>query len=72
VEIHNFSMVIPEHVHRRIHGAGASGGLWNNAWREFRDANRNATQEEIYRHAGKLLYEFELMGPIVPYYSGRR
>jgi uncharacterized lipoprotein (TIGR02269 family) len=72
VEIHNFSMVIPEHVHRRIHREGERGGLWNNAWRQFKNANENATREEIYRQAGKMIYEFELTGPVVPYYSGRR
>ena len=72
VAIHNFTLVIPEHVHRRIHSGGPRGGLWNAAWRKFRDDNRGATPEEIYRHAGKLIYEFELMGPIVLYRSGQR
>jgi uncharacterized lipoprotein (TIGR02269 family) len=72
VAIHIFTLVIPEHVHRRIHSGGPSGGLWNAAWRKFRDDNLKATPEEIYRHAGKLVYEFELMGPIVPYSSGKR
>lgn len=72
VAIHNFTLVIPEHVHWRIHSGGPSGGLWNAAWRKFRDANREALPEEIYRHAGKLIYEFELMGPLVPYRSGTR
>lgn len=33
---------------------------------------RLATPEAIYRHAGELIFRFELTGPIVPYYSGRR
>jgi uncharacterized lipoprotein (TIGR02269 family) len=72
VDIHQFTMVIPEHVHWRIHSGGPSGGSWNQAWRQFRDANQRATPEQIYRHAGELIYRFELVGPIVPYYSGRR
>jgi uncharacterized lipoprotein (TIGR02269 family) len=72
VEIHQFTMVIPEHIHRRIHSDGPGGGQWNQAWRRFRDANQRATPEEIYRHAGELIYRFELAGPLVPYYSGRR
>ncbi len=72
VKIHDYTIVIPEHIHFRIHGGGARGGAWNQAWREFMLANREASPEAIYRHAGELFYRFELIGPIVPYYSGRR
>lgn len=67
VKIHDFTLVIPEHIHRRIHGGGPSGGLWNEAWRRFRDDNRNASPEAIYLHAGELIFRFGLAGPIVPY-----
>jgi uncharacterized lipoprotein (TIGR02269 family) len=60
-------MLIPEHIHIRIHSGGPSGGLWNQAWRQFREDNRNATPEELYRHAGELLFRFNLAGPVVPY-----
>jgi uncharacterized lipoprotein (TIGR02269 family) len=72
VNIHGFTMVIEETVHHRIHSGGPRGGLWNEAWRTFMRANPNATPGEIYRHAGELIYRFELLGPIVPYYSRQR
>ncbi len=72
VKIHDFTIVIPEHIHFRIHRGPPGGGAWNQAWREFRDANYHAKPEEIYRHAGQLVYQFELTGPIIPYYSRRR
>lgn len=72
VNIHDFTMVIAESVHHRIHSGGPRGGLWNEAWRQFRKANEYATPEQIYRHAGELIYRFELLGPIVPYYSRQR
>jgi len=72
VAIHNFTLVIPEHIHWRIHSGAPRGGLWNAAWRKFREENRRASPEEIYRHAGKLIYEFELMGPLIQYRSGKR
>jgi uncharacterized lipoprotein (TIGR02269 family) len=70
-DIHQYTLLIPEHVHIRIHSGGPSGGLWNAAWRRFQNENRDATPEEIYRYAGELIFRFELTGPIVPYYRGR-
>ncbi|WP_187345224.1 TIGR02269 family lipoprotein [Cystobacter ferrugineus] len=31
-DIHQYTILIPESVHIRIHGAGPRGGLWNQAW----------------------------------------
>jgi hypothetical protein len=61
-------MVIPEHVHLRIHG-GARGGLWNEAWREFYRANahRQVPREELLGKAFELAYRFDIVGPIVSY-----
>jgi len=66
-DIHQYTILIPESVHVRIHAGGARGGLWNQAWRDYRDAHPGATPPEIYRHAGELLYRFQLTGSIVPY-----
>ena len=70
--IHQFTLLIPEHIHIRIHSGGPAGGLWNQAWKQFRDSNRNATPEELYRHAGELIFRFNLAGPIVPYSFQRK
>jgi uncharacterized lipoprotein (TIGR02269 family) len=69
--IHEWTLVIPEHVHLRIHSGGPRGGMWNEAWRAFRDARPDAKPEEIYRHAGELMFRFDLTGTIVPYYRRR-
>ena len=69
VNIHEYTLPIPRDVHQRIH-RGDRGGAWNKAWREFRQANEEALPEEIFRHAGELIYRFELLGgPVQPYYS---
>ncbi|KFE71341.1 putative lipoprotein [Hyalangium minutum] len=63
--------VIPLKVekHRSIH-RGERGGPWNEAWRQFINARlQGAPKEEIYRHAGQLIYEFELFGPVMPYWK---
>jgi uncharacterized lipoprotein (TIGR02269 family) len=74
INIHDYTLLIPEHVHRRIHAGGPYGGLWNESWREFRKANRDRapSREDIYRHAGALIYRFELTGPVQPYFRQYR
>ncbi|HZI11386.1 MAG TPA: TIGR02269 family lipoprotein [Myxococcus sp.] len=68
INIHQYTLPIPVHVHRRIHSNGARGGEWNEAWRVFMNANRKATPEEIFKHAGELIYRFQLLGgPIQKY-----
>ncbi|MCP3097495.1 TIGR02269 family lipoprotein [Myxococcus sp. K15C18031901] len=70
VKIHDYTMPIPLAVHRRIHDGTARGGAWNDAWRQFRRANPDASSEAIFKHAGELIYRFQLSGdPIRPYYS---
>lgn len=70
IDIHQFTLVVPEHVHRQIHsGKGMGpGGAWNNAWRQFVVANpRPPSRDVIMRHAVELAFRFELSGPVVPY-----
>ncbi|WP_426755603.1 TIGR02269 family lipoprotein [Myxococcus sp. Y35] len=69
INIHDYTMLIPTHVHRRIHSGGPSGGQWNEAWRQFiQGPGRTASREELFRHAGALIYRFELTGPVGSYY----
>jgi hypothetical protein len=58
-------MLIPEHVHLRIH-RGARGGLWNEAWRQFREENlgRRLSKEELLSKAFELALRFDIAGPI--------
>ncbi|WPB82443.1 TIGR02269 family lipoprotein [Archangium violaceum] len=70
--IHQYTLLIPEHVHIRIHSRGPKGGLWNQAWKDFKEVRPNASPEAIYRHAGELIFRFELTGPVVPYARGGR
>ncbi|TSC23091.1 TIGR02269 family lipoprotein [Corallococcus sp. Z5C101001] len=69
IDIHQYTIPIPVHVHRRIHGGGPKGGLWNEAWREFSKANRSATPPEIFKHAGELIYRFQLLGGPIQQYN---
>jgi uncharacterized lipoprotein (TIGR02269 family) len=63
--------VIPLEVekHRSIH-RGERGGPWNAAWDRFiKEHGQEVSKEEIYRYAGQLIYEFQLFGPVVPYWK---
>ncbi len=66
INIDQYTIPLELMKHRSIH-RGANGGPWNEAWRRWILANDGATQEEIFRYAGQLIYEFELFGPVVPY-----
>ena len=69
VDIHKFTILIPEHIHRQIHSGTGRGGMWNQAWREYRRAmgDRPMHPEELHRKAVELIFRFELTGPVVPY-----
>ncbi|NTX40712.1 TIGR02269 family lipoprotein [Myxococcus sp. CA033] len=70
VKIHHYTMPIPRDLHHRIHNEGPRGGRWNQAWRDFRRDEPNASPEQIFKHAGELIYRFQLLGgPIQNYYS---
>ncbi len=71
IDIDEFVILLAVEKHRSIH-RGANGGPWNEAWRKFIDDHRDeedVSREEIYRYAGQLIYEFQLFGPVVPYWK---
>ncbi len=68
INIHQYTLLISRGVHLRIHSGGQRGGMWNAEWRRFRDTRDNATPEEIWQHAIKLIIKYDLTGArIVPY-----
>jgi len=67
INIDSYTIPLEVEKHRSIH-RGANGGPWNAAWDKFIRENGGAPQEEIFRYAGQLIYEFELFGPVVPYW----
>ncbi len=69
INIHEWTMLVPEQVHLRIH-RGANGGLWNEAWRQFHEANPGQVPREVLiRKAFELALRFDIAGPLRPYYS---
>ncbi|MCP3142747.1 SitA6 family polymorphic toxin lipoprotein [Pyxidicoccus xibeiensis] len=69
VDIHKFTILIPEHIHRELHSGTGRGGMWNQAWRDFRDSMQggSVTPEVLHRKAVELIFRFQLTGPVVPY-----
>jgi uncharacterized lipoprotein (TIGR02269 family) len=70
INIHEWTMLLPEQVHLRIH-RGANGGPWNEAWRQFKEANegRQLSREDLLRKAFELALRFDIVGPVMPYYT---
>jgi uncharacterized lipoprotein (TIGR02269 family) len=69
IDIDEYVIPLEVEKHRSIH-RGANGGPWNAAWDKFiKEHQRKVAKEEIYRYAGQLIYEFELFGPVVPYWK---
>jgi uncharacterized lipoprotein (TIGR02269 family) len=69
VDIHKFTILVPEHIHRQIHSGTGRGGMWNQAWRDYRRTlgDGPVSPEELHRKAVELIFRFELTGPVVPY-----
>jgi hypothetical protein len=59
-------MVLEKHVHERIH-SGPRGGPWNAAWRQYIKDNDKPDEQAIHVFALRLIFRFELSGPVVPY-----
>jgi uncharacterized lipoprotein (TIGR02269 family) len=68
VDLHQYTIVIPEPLHRQIHRGDGRGGLWNEAWRDYVRAHPvPPPRENILRYAFELAFRFRLTGPLVPY-----
>lgn len=70
IDIHQFTLAMPQQVHARIHSGGARGGRWNDAWKQFVDAHegQQVTPAQIWAHAHLLIRRFGLNpGPFEPY-----
>ena len=69
IDVHAWTMAIPEQAHRRIHGGTGRGGLWNEAWRQFMEAHRGepVTQEQLLGKALEFAFRFNIAGPLMPY-----
>jgi len=70
IDIDEYVILLEVEKHRSIH-RGANGGPWNAAWDKFINERlvRPVSKEEIYRYAGQLIYEFQLFGPVIPYWK---
>jgi uncharacterized lipoprotein (TIGR02269 family) len=67
INVHAWTLVLLKEDHDRIH-RGPSGGPWNAAWRQFIKGKARVSPEVLWRYAGELIYQFELYGPVFPYY----
>jgi uncharacterized lipoprotein (TIGR02269 family) len=71
IDIHAFTIRVPESFHTWLHSGGPKGGQWNEAWRQFQENNYGASPAEIWAFAGELMMRFGVNGPLVPYYCDK-
>ncbi|QRN96905.1 TIGR02269 family lipoprotein [Archangium violaceum] len=66
IDIHAFTIRLPQGFHRWLHSGGPEGGQWNEAWRQFQRENPGASTERIWQFAFELMERFRVNGPLVP------
>lgn len=67
IRIHDFTIPLRKSFHAYLHSGGPRGGMWNEAWRQFKDQNDGAQPDEIWKFAGELMKRFGVHGEFVPY-----
>lgn len=66
ISVHNYTVKVPDDYHRQvIHGAGNN---WVTRWKEWIDANPDATTLQVYQFGVRLTDEYKIGSlPYVPY-----
>ena len=66
IDVDQYTVEIPESIHNDlIHRAGNN---WTTRWKQWIDANPDASTKEVYQFGGQLMDEYGLSGlKIVPY-----
>lgn len=57
INIHKYVVELSEGEHSAVHAKGVN---WNDAWKEFMKTNPNATEQEIFEFAGKLMDKYKI------------
>lgn len=57
INIHEYVVELSEGEHSAVHAKGVN---WNDAWKEFMKTNPNATEQQIFEHAGKLMDKYKI------------
>ena len=63
IDINKFTVKMTQAAHRLLPDGlhTAAGGNWNKVWREFKEANPNATAQQIWDQLEKMLKDFGIM-----------
>jgi hypothetical protein len=69
IEVDKFCIEIPDTTHiNKIHQAGNN---WTKKWKDWIDANPNATTREVYQKAGSLMDEYGVSHVKLVKYRGK-
>ena len=65
IDIDKYAVSVSEGEHSAIHAKGVD---WNARWRSFMKEKPNATEQEVFEHAGKLMDEYKISDrPVTDY-----
>jgi Predicted lipoprotein of unknown function (DUF2380) len=68
INVDDYLMHMSELEHRDLHGRGVDWHDWNPQWERFLNANPNATREQVFDFANKLLKERGLNRGVFDYF----
>lgn len=70
INIHDHCVHLPSDIHRgKLHGGKGfgKGGRWNKEWKDYKDENPRATQEEIFQKMREMMEKHGVNGPVQPH-----
>jgi hypothetical protein len=60
IDIDEHVTAIDREVHKIVHGKGGFFEDYNTEWREWKEANPNATEQQVFEQAGKMMDKYGL------------
>ncbi len=55
INVHESTVLIPQWLHHNLHRGGPNGGYWNTSWNGFFQQYPNATRDQIFREANRMM-----------------
>jgi hypothetical protein len=60
IAIDEYVLELSEGEHQAVHIAGKNWPGWNDHWKAFMEANPNASEQDIFEFAGRLMDKYKI------------